>query len=205
MINANGGAIIAKGNVVLPRAANPSGPFIAVAQDFGEHTIQNNDFNTLNLSVPAGARAGEYGPNKVAPFTWTPTPAFDGGNGSFSVSSYAVQQGSWSYGAGKIDYNFRVYFTHGAYSGNSGNVFLSGLPFYASAIDFRPGAFSEFGGFTLTAGQLWAAPAARADTTKPGIYPVQLGGASLAFIGPANVPTSAGTRYIAGSDSIPLR
>ena len=203
LVASTGGAIIAKGNVALPRAA--TGPFIALGSDLAQHTIQNNDFDTMFFSLPFGARLGEYGPNKVAPFTWAPTPAFDGGNGTFSVSAYPVRQGTYSYGAGKIDYAFRVYFIHGSYSGNSGNFVLGGLPFYASTIDFAAGVYAELGGFTLTAGQLWAPPVVRADSSKPGIYGFQLGGQAAAFLNASNVPTAAGTRYISGSGSIPLR
>ncbi len=197
-----GGCLVAKGNIATTTGA---GNLVFVTADAACQTVQGNDFNGWGYALPSGAHLGEYGPNKVAPFTWTPTPGFDGGNGSFSVASYPVRQGFYSYGAGKIDYWFRVYFAHGAFSGASGNFTIAGLPFNAAGMDLMPGALGEFGGFALSGGYVSAAPVVRGTGGGQGVYLQQQGGPSTILLPASGVPASAGSRYVSGAGSIPLR
>ncbi|MGA4551031.1 hypothetical protein [Methylorubrum aminovorans] len=197
-----GGCLIAKANTVTTAG---SGDLVSLESDDACHTVTENDFGTWSYRLPPGAHLGEYGPNKVAAFTWIPKPTFDKANGTFAASKYLVRQGFYSYDRGEIKYSYRVVFQSGPYSGASGNFVLSGLPFTSRSIDQYPGIGGEFSGFNLLGSAAFATPIVSANPNHPGVYYSLGGGPGSSHLGVANVPTAIGLRALSGAGSIPLR
>lgn len=136
-------------------------PAVVYGADVAGNRCSGNTFNGYSYAVPADAKLGSYGPNKGATFSWSPTIGFAGGNGTFTPV-YSVRSGRYWFEADRMCFEGRLIFTVPSYSGHSGGLQITGLPFstlpaFATAVSLMAS------GFTLAAGD-----AAIQANLKPG-------------------------------------
>jgi hypothetical protein len=127
-------------------------PAVVYGADVAGNRCSGNTFNGYSYSVPADAKLGSYGPNKGAAFSWSPAIGFAGGNGTFAPV-YSTRSGRYWFEADRMCFEGRIVFTVAAYSGHSGGLQITGLPFttlpaFASAVAVMAS------GFTIPAGDV---------------------------------------------------
>ncbi len=180
-----------------------SGPLIGIAVDRPDHKISNVDFNNWGYSLPAGARLGQYGPNKSAPFTWQPTiKATNPGN---MAPSFSVQTGRYWYEDDGIHFEGRLVGAMNAYSGASGRLSITGLPALPlGGVDNRPVALGEIGGLLIPNGGVGIVAVLSQATGNIDLMSYSTTGA-LTYLDPAALPPGSPFISISFSGLIPAR
>lgn len=165
-------------------------PAVVFGADVAGNRCSGNTFNGYSYVVPADARLGAYGPNKGATFSWSPTIGFAGGNGTFAPA-YTTRQGRYWYEADRLCFEGRIVFTVAAYSGHSGGLQITGLPF-TTLPAFATTVAMTASGFTIPTGDV----ALQANLKAGGIQLRRIRAAAAAPLEASDVNLPAtGTAY----------
>ncbi|ACA17577.1 hypothetical protein M446_3171 [Methylobacterium sp. 4-46] len=188
-----GGVLVATNNTALN--APGAGALVRIGTDLAGHRVAGNDFNGWGYGLPPGARRGQYGPNRVAPFPWTPVLARQAPG---APPRGAAQQGRYWYAEDGLHFEGRVVAPADPSWRPRLPLRIGGLPVRGDAsLASRPVTLGEIGGLgpiPLTA--FLSAADGAIVVTGPGDAPAR---------GSTGAPDPGGPLAIGFSGFLPLR
>lgn len=140
LISQNGTSVLVVTNSRF--SSGGTGRVLVTNADNDKNIIANNDFGDYSIAS-GGWSQGQYGPNRIAEFSYTPTVSFSTAGDSVITTTFS--SGKWSLKQDSVQFEARVIFNTNAYTTASGFLEVS-LPVAPSGLDVAPlyiGAWSH--------------------------------------------------------------